>query len=557
LAGRQILKGNAEREDHDVSPFILEIQRAFVLIRIAGKYGVGPLLRRVLHMAPRGPTVGVRLRLAFEELGITYLKFGQFLTMRFDVLPAEICAELNKLFESVPAMSFAEAAQVVESELGAPLAQLFPVFSRDPIAAASIAQVHVAYSAAKEKLAVKVQRVGIDRLFSADMRILARLAWIIDALGIAGEFSARGIAGQFGAWTEREMDFETEGRTAERLRKNAAHFEIIPRIYWSLTSRKVLTMEFIEGVSLAKIGDMVDAGREDLLAQALSDLDVPLVGQRIAFAVLRQLFVFGFFQGDPHPGNILICEDNRIAFVDFGIFGELSETYRENMAGFLENLALGNIELSFYYYSRQHTPTAETDMKAFEREAKAILRLWYETSANPFATPIQRHMGRYATAMIEAIRRHRLRSDPNVLLWWRAIYALDTSSERLSKYFDMLGQVRAFFIRFRPGLAGRVAQVVGDGNRNMALLRLARDGSQRIENVFINLTGSSASWPVEENESAKERIVRNRRTRWVALALIAVSLAVAARSPYLRISFRDHLHLEDGDCARHSCFTAR
>jgi ubiquinone biosynthesis protein len=534
---------------------ILDIQRLFALIRVVGKYGVGPLLRRILHLAPRGLSTGVRLRLAFEELGITYLKFGQFLTMRFDILPLEVCRELNKLFESVPAMSRDEAVQVIETELKAPLAELFPVFERTPIAAASVAQVHVAYNAANEKLAVKIQRVGIDRLFSADMRILRRLAWVIDAIGVAGAFSAQGIAGQFAAWTAREMDFETEGRTAERLRKNAAHFEIIPRIYWPLTTSKVLTMEFIEGVSLAKIGEMVDAGREDLLAQALPDLDVPVVGQRIAFAVLRHLFVFGFFQGDPHPGNILICGDNRVAFVDFGIFGELSETQRENMAGFLENLALGNIELSFYYYSRQHAPTADTDMRAFEREGRMILRLWYETSVNPFATAIERHMGRYATWMIEAIRRHRLRTDPNVLLLWRAIYALDASSERLSKYFDMLGQVRAFFVRFRPGLVGRVAKMVADANRNPALLRLARDGPQRFGNAFSNLTGVSAPWPLLVSESVKARRARNREIGWLALAVMGISLAIAAGSPHLHIPFRD-LHLWNGDRVGLGFFTA-
>jgi ubiquinone biosynthesis protein len=529
-----------------MNSIIFDIQRAFALIRVTAKYGAGPLLRRILHLEPRGLSAGVRLRLAFEELGITYLKFGQFLTMRFDILPMEICRELNKLFESVPAMSFDEAERVIESELKAPLGEFFPVFERVPIAAASVAQVHVAYNAANEKLAVKIQRVGIDLLFSADMRNLRRLAWVIDAIGVAGAFSAQGIAGQFATWTAREMDFETEGRTADRLRKNAAHFEIIPRIYWPLTTSKVLTMEFIEGVSLAKIGEMVDAGREDLLTQALPDLDVPVVGQRIAFAVLRHLFVFGFFQGDPHPGNILICGDNRVAFVDFGIFGELSETQRENMAGFLENLALGNIELSFYYYNRQHSPTADTDMKAFEREGKMILRLWYETSVNPFATAIERHMGRYATWMIEAIRRHRLRTDPNVLLLWRAIYALDASSERLSKYFDMLGQVRVFFVRFRPGLLGRVAKTVADANRNPALLRLARDGRQRFGNAFSNLSGVSAPWPLQVSESEKARRARNREMGWLALAVMGISLAIAAGSPHLHIPFRD-LHLWNGD----------
>jgi hypothetical protein len=196
-------------------------------------------------------------------------------------------------------------------------------------------------------------------------------------------------------------------------------------------------------------------------------------------------------------------------------------------------------------------------MKAFEREAKTILRSWYETSINPFATPIQRHMGRYATSMIEAIRRHRLRSDPNVLLWWRAVYALDTSSERLSKYFDMLSQVRAFFVRFRPGLVGRVAQVVADGNRNFGLFRLARDGPRRLGNAFNNLAGSSASWPVQIDEAGKARRARNRDAGWLALALMVVSIAIAVGSPHLRAAFGLIAILANSDRAELSLFTGR
>lgn len=504
----------------------LDLERIVRLIWVGAKYGASPLLRWLLGLPPRGPSAGVRLRRAFEELGITYLKLGQFLTMRFDVLPAEVCAELNKLFETVPPMPFQTARRVVETELNAPLETLFLSFEREPIAAASVAQVHSARTVTNELVAVKIQRKNIDRLFAADMRNLRRLARLIDASGLAGAFSAQEVAGQFTHWTSREMDFEVEGRTAERLRKNAAPYEVIPRIHWPLTTKKVLTMEFIEGISLAKIGAVIDAGRPDLVTEMLPNLDVELVGRRIAFAVLRQLFVFGFFQGDPHPGNVLIRADNTVAFVDFGIFGELTKEQRENFAGFLESLALGNIDMSFQFYERQHAPTADTDLKAFEREAKTILRLWHQATVNPFATAKQRHMGRYAVYMIEAIRRHRLRTNPDVLLLWRALYALDASSERLSEYFDMMAQVRAFFVEFRPGPITRVVRMLVDEQRNAALLQLARHATGRIDQVLTSVARRETAWPAQIAESPSDRHAADRDVMWLATGLVSVSLAV-------------------------------
>jgi ubiquinone biosynthesis protein len=515
-----------------ISELFLDLRRVVSLIRVALKYGGGPAMRVLLRRPPKPPGAGERLRLAFEELGITYLKLGQFLTMRFDILPADVCAELNRLFESVPPMNFETARHIVESELKMPIDCAFLRFDREPIAAASIAQVHVAYTRSNQKVAVKIQRADSARLFAADMRNLQRVVRIVDAMGIAGKFSAQEIANQFSTWTKRELDFEVEGRTADKLRTNAAPFEIIPHIYWPLTTKRVLTMEFIEGVSLAKIGQMIDSGHPEMLYQALPDLNIEVAGRNIAFAILRQFFIFGFFQGDPHPGNVFVCNDNKVALVDFGIFGHLTEEQRENFAGFLENLALGNIEWSFRYYARQHVPTSETDLKAFEHQAKKILQLWYETTISPFATSKERHMGRFATWMIEAIRRHKLKTNPDVMLLWRALFVLDASSERLSDYFDMMGQVRAFFLEYRPGPIGRVVTMLADPVRNTVLLHLAQRGLPRMEPVINKLNRFEASIALVDDESQNIHRARHFQNTVITLGVLTLSLCTIAGLTY-------------------------
>jgi len=506
---------------------ILDIQRVLAALRVTLKYGI-QLLLRWLSIQPQAPNIGEALRLAFEELGLTYLKLGQFLALRFDILPEEICQELNKLFESVAPMTFEEVRERIQSELGCPLEDVFPVFDRVPIAAASVAQVHGAYLANNQKVAVKIQRPGIDTLFAADMRNLRRLAKLIDFSGVAGTFSAQEIADQFASWTERELDFIIEGRTADRLRRNAAPYEVVPRIHWELTTRKVLTMEFIEGVSVAKIADMIDAGRIDELAALLPNLDLAVTGRHIAFAVLRQLFTFGFFQGDPHPGNILIRDDNTIAFVDFGIYGELTDQHRDNLAGFFENIALGNINQAFRYYARQHTPTGDTDIKEFERVGKSIMRLWYHTSMNPYTTPKERHMGRFAVKMIEVVRHHRLHTDPDTVLLWRALYALHSSSERLSDYFDMMAQIRAFFIEERPGALQRVATMMSDRQRTMTVFRLSAQVAGSAENLLGNLSDYKLQLRTQTNESKTLRRQSDRRSTSITQAVVFLSLATMA-----------------------------
>jgi len=510
---------------------ILDIRRVLAVTRVSLKYGAKPLLLWVLNLSGPTPILGVRLRLAFEELGLVYLKFGQFLSMRFDILPVEVCHELNKLFEAVSPLSFEEVRQVIESELKGPVNQFFPVFKQEPIAAASVAQVHEAYTCAQEKVAVKIQRPGVEDQFAADMRNLRRLAAVVDALGIVGTFSAREVADQFATWTQREMDFVTEGRTAERLRKNAAAYEIVPRIHWKLTTRRVLTMEFIEGTSLAKVGEWIDAGRIDLLATRLPHLNIERAGRNIAFAVMRQLFLFGFFQGDPNPGNVFVRDDNTVAFVDFGIFGELTREQRENFAGFLENLALGNIEQSFRYYAKQHTPTADTDLKAFEREGMSILYQWHKVSINSRATAKERHMGKYAEQMIDTVRRHRLTTNPEMLLLWRALYALDASSERLSTLFDMMGQVRSFFAQIRPGPVARVTKILTDPRRRATAARLVQFAAPQLARVMSDIASHQVQSQISIAESENSRRSYNRELWCLIQSVLGISLAATALSP--------------------------
>jgi ubiquinone biosynthesis protein len=460
-------------------------------------------------------------------MGLTYVKLGQFLAMRFDVVPPDVARELGRLFEDVAPLRTDVIHTLVEAELGAPIEELFACFRPSPVAAASVAQVHEAWTVDGRHVAVKVQRPGIERIFASDIRNLRRLARLADRLGLLGALSALEIVDEFSRWTAREFDFVTEAMTAERLRASALPYEHAPTIEWALTTRRVLTMQFLEGISLATLGGILDDGGFEELQRRLPWLDLPVLVHRVATACLRQIFVKGFFHGDPHPGNILVQEDNTVAFVDFGIFGELTDYHREQLAAMIESVALGDVDRSFRYYSALADPTADTDFASFEREGKAVLRRWYEAMHASDGAPGAKHLGRYAGEMTEVVRRHRLRLSPETLLFWRALHALDSTAVRIGERFDLLSELRGFFESIRPGFADRVKRDLFNERWIGSLAAFSKELPTRAR-LIQSATRGQFVLEVFAEESRRDRAVEARRTKALAAATTVASIAAAA-----------------------------
>jgi len=463
------------------------------------------------------------VRLTLQKLGMTGLKFGQFLALRSDLFSPEVCEELGKLFENVAPMEFSVVRAVIESDLGEPLGNLFSEFETESIAAASIAQVHLARNRDGLRVAVKVQRPNLERRFGADMRIMHRLVAIVDALGLMGEMKLVDAVEEFTKYTKRELDFATEGRTADRLREEARCGEIVPRIYWGLSSRRVLTMEFIEGVSMAKAGSLLAAGNEAELNRLLPDLDLPLALHNLTRASLHQLYVTGFFHADPHPGNILICSGNRVAFLDFGIFGEVSPMQREVLARYLEELVNGNLDRCVRFYARVYTPTERTDIVAFQREAKSVLRDWYEIVKTPGGVSKERLVARFSDQMLGVVRHHYLRITVDTLLFWRALVVLDASILQLWNGFDLVGELRGFFAEFRPGIVDRAVENLTPETHLSSLVRLATESAGRLDEIMSEIASGRFEATVSIKESPATRRHENRRARSYALALLGAS----------------------------------
>lgn len=278
--------------------------------------------------------LGRRVRQALGELGPTFMKIGQFASTRPDIVPKPVIRELEQLQDRAPLIRFEDVRRTVEQELGAPLKELFLEFNPSPLAAASIGQVHYAVLHTGKPVVVKVQRPNISTVIQTDLEIMKDVVALIEQrFPRAKDYALRGMLGEFSGWLEKEMDYTLEGKNADKMAKG---FEkdsqvIIPRIFWEFTTRRVLTMAYVDGVKL-----------NDRQKIATLHYDEKTIAARISKALLQQILRDGFFHGDPHPGNIFVLSGGRIAFVDFGIVGNLTPAMKRRFANLISALTRRN-----------------------------------------------------------------------------------------------------------------------------------------------------------------------------------------------------------------------
>lgn len=506
---------------------LVDLERQLLVLWLALRFGVNLLRARLWgHQSP-----AVLFRETLQDFGVTGLKLGQFLALRSDLLPPHVCRELDNLFENVAPVPVDLVRTVIETDLGEPMENLFSEFDPVSFAAASIAQVHLARNRDGERVAVKIQRPNLARQFNADMRNLGRLAAIFDTFGAMGKIPLREMLDEFATYTRREMDFVLEAQTADRLRIAAVCGEIVPRIYWALTSRRVLTMEFIDGVSLARATSLIDAGEEAELYRLLPGLNIRESLHNLLFASLHQLCITGFFHADPHPGNILFCPGNRVAFLDFGIFGEVSPMQRDALAGYVEEAAQGNVDRAVSYYIRFFTPTEQSDTQGFVREARARIRRWIEIENSPNRPFSERTFAKFSDETFPSARRHHFLVSNELLLFWRAMIVLDATIIRLCPDFDIFSDLRAFFGRFRPGLVDRAIEIVTPETHLSTLVQLATTSAKRLGDMLSAVAAGKFELNVMTKESPETRRLENRRVRLIVLALLGTSVLLLTRLP--------------------------
>jgi ubiquinone biosynthesis protein len=428
-----------------------------------------------------------RFRQALESLGPTFVKFGQALSTRADLLPAALIAELTRLQDAVAPLGPGAAERAIEASLGRPIAAMFESFDHQPLAVGSIAQVHAATLATGATVAVKVRRPGIERTIEADLAVLADLARLAERyLPDATLYSLGALVDEFARTIRRELDLSREGHIIERV---AAQFRDdprlrFPRICWPLTTRDILTMEYLAGVKVSAVG-----------TSAAPDLDPAAVAKCGADFVFRQILVHGLFHADPHPGNILVLPGNVVAFIDFGIVGRVNRQMRDRLAQIVLAIGRRDAERLAAMVVAVATPLRRVDMGLLTADLAEMLDLYADV---PLGELSLRAVFQSITA---AMARHRLRLPADVLLLIKSVSTIESVGRQLDPSFRIVEyatpHVEAMLLRKRrPGVLARRAAESGHealkalasvpGNVAEIVAAARRDG-MRVEFVLRNL----------------------------------------------------------------------
>jgi len=431
------------------------VRRAVQVLLVAAQQLVIPwLLRR------RTRNRAERLQVALERLGGTWIKLGQALALRFDLLPADYCLQLFQLLNQVRPFASTAVRQVLEQELKRPTEQLFRSFDWQPVAAASIGQVHRAELLDGTEVAVKVQRPGIRELVRADLRLMRWAATLIDALPFA-RVNARAVVREFARWTEEELDYRTEARHAMALRNNADGdpLERNPRVFLTHTTSRVLTLEYLSGVPVIDIITAMRRRDTAFLDRLAADgHDPQRIASHIVWNALNQIYRFGYFHADPHPANLVVLPSDAIGYMDFGIVGSLDEQVTASLRFFARSLFAGDIGNAVDEFMRFLVPSARTDVGAARRDLTQAL-IGYLDSERVGPDGATGSEAIFEIEMLAIARQHAMVLAPDAVRYLKAVLTAEAMVRELDPKFDLRGHENRFFRRLAQIELGETLEI--------------------------------------------------------------------------------------------------
>jgi ubiquinone biosynthesis protein len=368
-----------------------------------------------------------RIRLALDDLGPTFVKMGQIMSTRPFLLPVELVIELAKLQDQVAPFPFEEVRQTIEKELGKPLDQLYQSFSPDPVASASLSQVHRATTLAGDDVAVKVQRPNVKQIMEKDLSILRDLAVLLDRyIPEVRQFNPVAIVDEVAKSAKQEVDFLYEARNLEIFAQNFADDNriFLPRVFWDHTSLRVLTLSFIDGIKISDVVRLREAG-----------VDLEVVTRAGGQLLAKQIFEFGFFHADPHPGNLFVLRDNRIAPVDFGMMGKLSHGALELVADLLIAATSDDTRRIVRVLQNHELLDDEVRPDALEADLALFLHRYH-------GVPLAKlNMRSLLTDAFEIMNVYRIKFPPELMMLGKALGTYEEVARTLNPQYDFVTEL--------------------------------------------------------------------------------------------------------------------
>jgi len=433
------------------------------------RYGFGDLARRLglaralenagrlLHWSEAEELARLeppqRIRRLLEDMGPSFVKLGQILATRIDLLPQDYIDELAKLQDRAPPIPFDAIRIQLEQDLGAPVEEVFAEVDPAPVGAASISQVHLARLKTGARVVLKIRRPGVKKVVESDLRLLKRLAEIAESrIEELRRYRPIEIAAQFSRTMRRELDLAAECRNAERVAESFADDPdiVVPKVYWRWTSERLNVQQFIDGIP----------GR-DLAAVEACGLDRKLLARRGGAAVLKMVFEDGFFHADPHQGNVFFLPENRVAFIDFGMVGRLSDARRRELVDLLQGFVERNpdraVDILLHW-----TKHEVMDEEALTVDVDALIDSVHSVPLKSLNLP------QLINDLVALLREHNLALPADLALLTKAFVSLEGMGRQLDPDFDMMATAEPFLqslvlARYSPkAMARRGRQGLGD-----------------------------------------------------------------------------------------------
>ncbi len=447
----------------------------------------------------------------FEELDGSFIKLGQLLSLRPDLIPAEYCEELSKLQDEVKPFPGDDAVKLVEKHLGKPMKRLFREFNKEPDASASMGQVHRATLKDGTRVAVKIQRPDIERTVKIDIKLLYRLAGIIKKRFPSDVIDPVEIVREFERYTENELNYLREAHNIDTFHNNFRDSEkiVIPKVIWSHTKGKVLTMEYVPGKRLTDVEKFGKKERRRIINTILE-------------AEFEQLFIHGLFHADPHPGNFIVKRDGKVALLDFGIIGRLDYLMKEHMTEFFISMVNGDVEGMVEESVKMGVKREGSDVQDLKRDIYDRLAMYYETEISKI------RMSDALNDLIELFRKHKMKVLPNFVLLTKATVTLEGVAEELDPKLNFIEVSKPFVKRLarrrlRPeNIAERVKKKVE------SVYDFAESLPRRADNLMSDLHGTSRDLRRIDKDISSLTVELDRSSNRLTLGFLAGTLFIAS-----------------------------
>jgi ubiquinone biosynthesis protein len=468
--GRRALEGRRQSwaSDFIASPpvVLLFVPRTLWIALTTLRFAIAFAVRRPFDRNA-GPDLLPRY---LEACGGGFVKLGQLLAMRYDLLPERYCLSLATLLDDLAPLPLKTLAAVVERDLGRPLGEVFRSFAEQPLSSASIAQVHRAWLPDGTPVVVKVKKPGVEARIRVDLANLRFAAYVVDSLGLGRELNLRRVVAVIAAATETELDFEREARNTQLLHEALASDGInhrAPEVHEQYCGPRVITMEYLEGIPLK---DLITALRSEDGERLGSKFDPEALALLVFRSMLEQFFNHGVFHADPHAANLLLLKSGGLGLVDLGMVGTLDDRIRVQQFQLRECISHGDTDGAFHVLLNSLEPLPRSDLWQFETEFKSIVADWVAAVSSSTAPLRHRSSGYFIQRLFRAMRRAHISIPVPVVQLYRSILISDSVMLALSPRVNWVPELSSFVNDERRRrlneLVGRVSS--GDGLGSIA-----------------------------------------------------------------------------------------